>query len=58
LLNVPVQVVSRITMPFKATRPPGDAPRSIPLTPENYFLADEPAKAVARPNEMSMPPET
>jgi len=30
LKGVPVQVVSRITVPFKATRPQGDAPRSIP----------------------------
>jgi hypothetical protein len=28
--GVPVQVVSRITIPFKATRPQGEAPRSIP----------------------------
>jgi hypothetical protein len=25
---------------------------------KSYFLAEEPAKAVATPNEMSMPPET
>ncbi len=28
--GVPVQVVSRITIPFKAARPQGEAPRSIP----------------------------